>query len=891
MARDQARLEAENSDEDEARNASPYRAVESSRNERSFSEPRLAPSMPNLDTADVAAVIESADATGPRIPVHISYEIIRLFSEGLYQSPQKAIEELVSNSYDAGASTVHVLLPREPEESHSFPPLWVIDNGEGMNPSGFTQLWRVADSAKAGVATEGVTRLPIGQFGIGKLAAYVLAWRLSHISCVDGVIRSTSMNFRELAQLHQYERHDPFDLQLYELSETQAKTALADVEARDPRAWTLMFGPSAADSWTAAALSDFKELYDKLSAGRLSWVLSTGLPLHSEFKIWLDGSELASSKEALATIAEYQLGGEDDEAASALGLTTMPSGLAIPGIDGEVTGRAIIYEKRLTEGKSDQYSRSQGFFVYVRGRVINLEDELFGLDALNHAAWARFAMEVHADGLREHLLSSREGVRESSAIDVLRKYLHAVFNRCRRAYDEWQEESLQGLDLQMLLRDAPSLFVTEPIVAGVRQVILDQAESYYVSVPELAPDADTGTWLRDFATAVAETPIAQVLYEETGRYDRALRFVPETRTLVMNTEHPFVEKLLSVGRNRGAAALFGSSELLLDVLLQENGIDSTRRIDVFDDRDRLLRLLAGDQPSTAAEVLRLLSVANRDERALERAVGAAFQVLGFEYERRGGNVGGTDGVLYARLGRGPDSLADYKVVYDAKQTSRPSVPADKINLGSLEQFRRAEGASFAFFLAVEYAAQDKADGKLNDMVTDATSGDSPQPVTLLRIDDLRRIVEFHYRYGVTLTRLRSLFEQAHTVPQVTIWVDALEQELTQLEPRVPLQRLLVGLEESKSDAKARPNVYTVRVLDKELNQFEPERLVAALQAVEIIVGRRWLEVERSGEVLLHHTAAQIVAEVERHLRDMFGVNALPAPSDSVSNEAADSEDG
>ena len=36
------------------------------------------------------------------ITVRISYRIIQLFSEGLYKSPTKAIEELVANSFDAG---------------------------------------------------------------------------------------------------------------------------------------------------------------------------------------------------------------------------------------------------------------------------------------------------------------------------------------------------------------------------------------------------------------------------------------------------------------------------------------------------------------------------------------------------------------------------------------------------------------------------------------------------------------------------------------------------------------------------------------------------------------------------------------------------------------------
>ena len=45
--------------------------------------------------------------------------------------------------------------------------------------------------------------------------------------------------------------------------------------------------------------------------------------------------------------------------------------------------------------------------------------KLFGIEALNHAAWSRFALEVNADWLRDHLLSSREGVRDSEAIPAI----------------------------------------------------------------------------------------------------------------------------------------------------------------------------------------------------------------------------------------------------------------------------------------------------------------------------------------------------------------------------------------------------------------------------------------------------------------------------------------
>lgn len=813
---------------------------------------------------------ESAAREVTVIPVSISYEIIHLFSEGLYQSPQKAIEELVSNSYDADAKNVHILLPRADEaEMH---PLWVVDDGTGMDVEGFESLWRVAHSTKADVDPNIVDRPPIGQFGIGKLAAYVLAWRLTHISSVDGIIRFASMDFRRLVGRHQYDStQGPLDISLRELSEGQARSLLGDIEARDPDAWEMMFGRTRAPAWTAAALSDFKDLYSKLSKARLGWVLSTGLPLATDFAIWVDGKRLESSKTNFEPIMSFIVGGPDDEAAEKVELTTTGAGVIVPGIEGEVKGTASIYKRKLTEGKSDQYGRSNGFFIRVRDRVVNLEDALFGLPALNHAAWSRFHMDVHVDGLRTLLLSSREGVRESEATRRLREYLLAVFNSCRRAYDDWVERERDGLDVNTLLGEEPSAFVTEPFVEAVRRAIDANDESYYVALPVTQSTA-ADVWLREFSQKVAKDPLGRILYEDTGIHDRAVRYIPDTRTLVINTGHPFIEKLVETGRTRAAATLFGSSELMVDLLMQEHGFSRAAIIDFLVDRDRILRLVAGQEPSTAAEVLRLLDSAKINETALERAVGLAFRVLGFEYERRGGNVPGPDGVLYARLGRGRDALSDYKVVYDSKQSNSGSVPAAKINFDSLDDFRRLENADYGFFLAVSYDGELNPESKVNRLVAAAAA--DGRRCTLLRAEDLRRLVELHYTHGVTMTRLRDLFETAHTVPNVVEWIDGLRRELTEQEPQVPLFTLLEGLERAKSDVKAKPNVYTVRALSEELKEFTPERLTTTLRAVETIVGNRWIEVESGGDITLHHTAGQIVAEVERNLRELLGVNAM-----------------
>lgn len=777
------------------------------------------------------------------IPVSINYDIIRLFSEGLYRSPHKAIEELVSNSYDADAQHVHVLLPEQNEDNRShLAPLWVIDDGEGMDVPGFQQLWRIADSTKTGPSSRG--RSPIGQFGIGKLAAYVLAWKLTHLSCVGGRILLATMDFRKVTR-GQNETTRPVQISLREIDESTARKHAAEIKRRNPDAWALMFDEKRrASSWTAAALSDFKELYTQLSMGRLRWVMSTGLPLHTNFRIFLNGQRVTSSKEKLKTIRQIDIS------------------RTIAKI-GEISGCARIYEKRLTTGKSDQHGRSNGFFVRVRGRVINLEDELFGIPQPNHAAWSRFALDVSADGLQDHLLSSREGVRESTCIEDFRECLQEVFNQCRAAFDEWNKNDAEQLDISALLSDHPSAHVTEPLLHSVRNAVESGSESFYVDLPREISVEDRLQWLTVYESQAAEKPFDRTEFVEHGPDAPALRYDPATRNLCVNSQHPFVDKLTGGGKHTDPAKLFASSEVLLEGQLQDQGVNRASIADFLSDRDRVLRLMAGYAPPTAEEVLRRLhvaSVASEDPIALERAVGTAFQILGFDYQRKGGYRPGPDGVLYARLGRHKRTFADYKIVYDAKQTGHAQVPADKIDLASLEELRKQNDADFGFFIAIAYAGEKNPESKINGKIQTSAG----RHLTLLKVDHLRRLAWLHFKHGITLTECRSLFANARSVPQVDRWVDDIERRLVE-QGEIPLSVLLAGIEKEKEDRKAEPNIHAVRATNPALKKYEPDRLISRLHAIESIVGTRWIEVDQSGGVRLHQTADQVLVELDRNI--------------------------
>jgi len=74
-----------------------------------------------------------------RINVRLSYKIVELFSEGLYASPNKAIEELVANAFDAGALDVQVLISDNLSEQNAT--IVVIDDGEGRDDHVRDALW------------------------------------------------------------------------------------------------------------------------------------------------------------------------------------------------------------------------------------------------------------------------------------------------------------------------------------------------------------------------------------------------------------------------------------------------------------------------------------------------------------------------------------------------------------------------------------------------------------------------------------------------------------------------------------------------------------------------------------------------------------------------------
>ena len=231
-----------------------------------------------------------------QIDVRISHRIIQLFSEGLYSSPNKAIEELVSNSFDAGANNVHILLAadlRDPDAT-----IVIIDDGEGMNGDGLKRHWIIGESTRRS-SSGSSRRKPIGQFGIGKLSTYVLATKLTHISKSDDTYYAATMDYSNLTGSATDTTEGVFDerripIPLRTLTMDQAKEAVQHWTRGDKEGYQALklFGDGASESWTVAIMSDLKEMGQKISPGRLTWVLRTAMPQQSDFRLFLGGDPI-----------------------------------------------------------------------------------------------------------------------------------------------------------------------------------------------------------------------------------------------------------------------------------------------------------------------------------------------------------------------------------------------------------------------------------------------------------------------------------------------------------------------------------------------------------------------------------------------------------------------
>ncbi|MBT4160360.1 MAG: hypothetical protein HOE54_03580, partial [Gammaproteobacteria bacterium] len=596
-------------------------------------------------------ITEAGTNTGEQIEVELSYKIVELFSGGLYSSPNKAFEELVTNSYDAGADTVAVGIPIDSSKREH---LWVFDNGSSMDSNGLRDLWRIGDSTKRENETEN-NRKQIGRFGIGKLATYILTHKLTYLCRKKNQYLVVTMDFGVL---------DKDDLKSQQVSLDERK--LTSTEAKElVNQYTTsfdesqipidLFGKDAPKTWTLCVMNNLKSKATEIQTGRLKWILQTALPLSPGFKLFVNGEELSSSKISNKVSKRLVIGRNDQvvkkndkykaEVVDGTPVVHLPS---IKNVRGEV----VLYADSFATGtKSEQVGRSHGLFLMVRERLINLDDPLLGMGPFAHGAFNRTRMVVHADELDDDITSTRESIKDTAAYRDLKKYLTSKFNELHAIYLAGLKSEEHKKDVQYKVSKAAYGLTRRPLYVTATRLVKGEIDDLtYIDAPTFSDEDEQHNFLESVKEDMNgdDGIIHSFVFEPRSPTLPLSRLDLESRSIEINTLHPYIAYLAEQGTSNELIEITATVEVLFEAQLVEDDIATDTRKDILHKRDKTLRSLCSDIHGSATSVAQAVLDAESDETGLEDALVSAFNTIGYHAVGIGGK-GQPDGLAIAQL--------------------------------------------------------------------------------------------------------------------------------------------------------------------------------------------------------------------------------------------------
>ena len=480
-------------------------------------------------------------APGPQADVtevKLAPELVPLLSAQLYQSPLKAIEELVVNSFDADAHRCYVAITSSTVS--------VSDDGIGMDVSAFKNLWNVGRSNKR---TEDYQKLlkrkQIGKFGIGKLAAFSIATKITYFTKNGADIYSATLDFSQFRT-----SGGTVVIPIFRMPTTDkaaCSTLLGELQ-------TVTGAPQSlfeSKSWTVCLLTELGEKAAQISQGRLAYVLRTAMPIVDDFELFLQGSQVKSSKETIPPVVQFDTATFPKERIEELKKRTKTEVSVKDGkivtfaLPSGVSFSASVYAQTISTGKSIDLMRSHGIFVRVRARLVNERDELFGLTPQSYKTWHRFRTTIDADDLDDELTASRESVEESDAVRHVREIALQVFTEARNRYEAWEEKQLQAIQTK---REEGR----NPVSPRLVEIPIADTISRF-GTEHSGAEADSDWFYINFGDAPNKEELLKTLYgpregvysyryEELGLNERLVKFRPAEKLFVLNENHPLVRE-------------------------------------------------------------------------------------------------------------------------------------------------------------------------------------------------------------------------------------------------------------------------------------------------------------------------------------------------------------
>lgn len=810
------------------------------------------------------------------ISVRLSIQLIQLLSEQLYQSPAKAIEELVVNAYDADATECRLYVPNSVDQDDEF--IAVYDNGSGMDLKGLTNLWHVGDSPKKSErATDRLSRKCIGKFGIGKLATYTIANKLTYISRSAEDLLSVTIDYERLqsspdgtsAPLHLPVRRFQRRQALIESAEFRRVSEYASIPASQLLS-------SEAPTWTIALLENLKPKASKIRLGRLAWVLRTAMPMTKSFDLFLNGDRIVSEKEGYTQVVAFDVADLPQRRLDALAETTgvrwtregnsLTSAMFRQGI----SGSAYVFDKSLL-GKSDDLARSNGFFVRVRERLVNQSDASFGIHSISSLETVnRFRADVYADDLDEYITATRENIEDTVAKSVFQQVLLEIYREARQRF-EAQIEKRKSADARRTEteRNYVNKWMVEYPVADALSAS---------SLSDEGADADNGWFYLDVGNSADALKVAKQLYTDIesgkrpgkyryeysalGKTERMVKLDPSSGTFRINESHEFVRAHYDDGRSQALLEDMLTSEALLEVYLRGSSVPPHIVGETLEKRDALLRSLAQDHPYSLRLLASNLREARGYERDLEMGLIAAARAVGFVAKHLS-NAKNPDGI--ARLTRYPGS--EVVITLEAKSSDKvPSLSA--IDFAGLAQHVRDLDADGCLLLAPDFPGQTNDDNAARNRA-------KADRISCWRIEDLARIVEVAEERQITADDILKIILAQFDPADVTSAVDKLLNQPTWA--HVSLYRAIFAALRDLQD-RLPTSQRTIDILSTEISRIADFR---SITADNVRAAVRELSGASKGGMLLRRDVVQLnvsIEELERRVVGLTNVAGTPRRS-------------
>ena len=723
--------------------------------------------VPDTIKEHVAELIRtSQQQVGPdpvvgEVVLQVDYQIIEHFSEHLYDSPNKAVEELVANSFDAFATEVRVFTPGPYTANRVI----VWDNGESMDVEGLQQLWWIAKSPKLNgdrvEEREGRTRKIIGKFGIGKLASYSVGEVISHVCRHQGECYVVSIDYGQIEGTEgasPVSSLNPIRAPVFRLPKEHAFELVKDVfDTPSPSIDMMLNG----DSWTFAIIEKLK--MEDLPSGRLMWVLGNGMPLRPDFRIKVNDDEVQSKLNKQAVV-DWDFGSKEvvdairsrwDDAVAKNGVSPIVEFSSSAELDpnaptkeipfvrfahlGLVWGHVRLFDKTLLRYRSADHGRSHGFFLVVRGRLLNPDDEQLFLPDPSFQTFYKSQFVIHADDLDGKLLADRQRLRKDEPVvqelELLQKALAGIARTTVEARDN---EQVISQSTRSILPVGSRTYYRDPLNALLLKAPIEDVSNF------------------DPATVGVER-------KHLGENARISKVALKEGEFHVNTGHPYYSVLAKrAGQSRAAREflrtfdLFAISERLLEGHLLDIGIPEKDVAEVVEWREGLFRQLANSYdrtPEIVAEMHRTSYIGNRE---FEKALHDIFADMGFSAEHDG-RSGQKDVLVVATVG--PES---YKFIVEAKG-SKNDVGNEAAKVGAAANHRDQIDAGHAVVVARRFAGF--GSGRDDESAALYQECKSTRGVAIMEIDALEVVYLAITKFSYPLPLLRDVFTTLETPAQ------------------------------------------------------------------------------------------------------------------------------